>query len=336
MIGKSRDMPTDILEFFRGKKVLITGGRGYLGTNLVSLLRSVECEIIRIDRSKPTSQLNGGKAEIKDVTADIRLNDFWGSVIDGVDVVFHFAAQTSVYEADENPVEDFRTNVLPIVQLLEVCKKGNRKPIILFSGTVTEIGLPVYRPVDESHPDKPITVYDLHKLTAENLLKFYCEQEVVKGAVLRLSNVYGPGPTSSSADRGILNLMIRKALKGEALTLYGKGESLRDYIFVEDVVRAFLAAVTKIENLNGRHFVIGTGVGHSLKEAFDLVAECVERKTQRSVKVETVEPPVPQSPINARNFVADSRRFCELTNWKPEYSLREGINRTIDFFRESA
>ena len=197
---------------------------------------------------------------------------------------------------------------------------------------MTEAGIPTRLPVDETHPDTPITIYDLHKLMAESYLKYYSGQGIIQGAILRLANIYGPGPKSSSADRGVLNVMVRKALNGEPLTVYGKGDYLRDYVYVEDVARAFLMAGANIEPVNSQHFVIGSGQGCTLAEAFNLVAERVALKAGQPVPVTHVEPPTPQSPIEARNFVADTTRFWQATGWKARVSLTEGIDRTIDVF----
>jgi len=323
-------MKNEIEKFYCGKKILITGGRGYLGSNLTCLLKDINCRIVRLDRSEESPRERKGLAEIEDIVCDIRESAVWEKVLDGIDIVFHFAAQTSVYVADERSVDDLKINVLPMVQLLEICKKNNYKPIILFAGTVTEAGIPIKLPVDESHPDKPITTYDLHKLMAENYLKYFSEQGIVKGVTLRLANVYGPGPKSSSADRGILNVMIRKALQGEDLTLYGKGDNLRDYVYVTDVVNAFLMAAKGIEPLNGQHFVIGTGEGYTLQEAFSLVAERVKRKTGVDVKIVNVDSPASQSAIELRNFVADSKKFINITGCKHEIDLIKGIDQTIE------
>lgn len=323
-------MLSKILSSYQGKRILVTGGGGYLGTNLIALLGSIDCQIIRLDKISSRIAHKNIKAKIIDITADIRQNEIWGNTLKDVDIIFHFAAQTSVYIANKNPTEDYKINILPMLQLLETCRQKRWQPAILFAGTVTETGIPTCLPVDESHPDKPITIYDLHKLMAENYLKYYANQGIVKGAILRLANVYGPGPKSSSADRGVLNIMIKKALKGENLTLYGKGNYLRDYIFIEDVARAFLIAGSNIECLNGQHFVIGSGKGHTLAEAFTLVAQQVNQKTGKHIQIKSIEPPTPQSPIEARNFVADSKRFSKLTGWNPTRSLSEGIDGTIE------
>src|SRR6185369_8459534 len=200
------------------------------------------------------------------------------TTLSNIDIVFHCAAQTSIYIAEQDLLADLNINVVPMVHLLETCREKGIRPTILFSGTVTETGLPSILPVNEEHVDHPITVYDLHKWIAENYLLHYARSSLVRGAVLRLANVYGPGPKSSSADRGVLNMMIRKALKGEPLTIYGEGNFLRDYIYIEDVASAFLEAAANIDELNGHYFIIGSGTGSTIADAIHLVADLVKRK----------------------------------------------------------
>jgi nucleoside-diphosphate-sugar epimerase len=252
--------------------------------------------------------------------------------LEGIDIVYHFAAQTSVYVAWQDPVEDMEANVLPLLRLLETCRRKAWKPIILFSGTATEIGLTSDWPVDESVNDDPVTIYDLHKLSAEKYLRHYVREGLVQGAILRLANVYGPGPKSSNADRGVLNLMMRKAIRGEPLTIYGTGHYMRDYIFVEDAAEAFVQAAIHIEKTNGRHFLLGSGQGHTLSAAINLVAERAELKTGRRAPIQHVEPPSGLSPIESRNFVANITRFASATGWCPRVKLGEGIDRTLDYF----
>jgi len=257
----------------------------------------------------------------------------WQNSLEEIDVVFHLAAQTSVATAAKNPPADFESNVRPLLQLAEVASENHWCPAVIFAGTVTEIGIPRRLPVNESYPDHPITIYDIHKWMAEQYLKYYARQRILRGATLRLANVYGPGPASQSQDRGVLNQMIRRALKGEILTLYGPGEQLRDFLYVEDASLAFLAAGTSIERINGRHFVIGTGKGHTLAEAFHLVADQVAQVTGRRVEVQKIQPSAPLLPIEERNFTADSRSFSEITGWSPRTSLSEGIAKTIQALR---
>jgi nucleoside-diphosphate-sugar epimerase len=287
--------------------------------------------MIRLVRPGRKPRPMAGKAHIQDVEGNISDRAVWEGILEDVNIVFHFAAQTSVYVAAEDPQADLEINVLPMLHLLETCRRRGCQPTVVFAGTVTEVGLPVDLPVNETHPDQPLTVYDLHKCIAESYLKHYVREGVVRGTVLRLANVYGPGPKSSSADRGLLNGMIRKALRGETLTIYGHGKYMRDYVYVEDAAQAFLRAGAKIDPVNGRHFVIGSGKGHTLAEVLNLVADRVALRTGQRVSVIHTAPPTQQSPIEARNFVADTTGFAQATGWTARVSLVEGIDLTIEY-----
>jgi nucleoside-diphosphate-sugar epimerase len=322
--------------FYRDKRILVTGGTGYLASSLISALRSTACFIRRLSRSGSRFIPMHGKAVVEDVTGAIDDASTWKRAMEGIDIVFHFAAQTSVYAANEDPLSDHRANVLPMVHMLETCRRTGRSAIVLYSGTATQAGITSVLPVDETHKDEPVTVYDLHKLTAENYLKYYVRQDVVEGAVLRLSNVYGPGPASGSSERGVLNNMIRRALSGETLTIYGDGNYMRDYIYVGDVVEAFFRAGSAMRDLNGHHYVIGSGEGHTVRDAVHLVAEHVRHRSGRNVSVVQVTPPRTLSSIEKRHFVADSARFSEATGWSASTPLSKGIDLTIDYYSGEA
>jgi nucleoside-diphosphate-sugar epimerase len=311
-----------------GKTVAITGAAGFLGARTAARLAGADCTIIRVARS-PQRPIDHAVAAVLDVTGDLSERSVWDRVVEA-DVVFHFAAQTSVAAADADPDADFRANVMPLRHLVAACRDRQRRPIVLLAGTVTEAGVPRRWPVNEDVPDAPITVYDRHKLIAENDLKTAAAEGTLRGATLRLANVYGPGAHGRRADRDVLNRMIGAAVIGQPLTIYGTGQHLRDYVFVEDVVDAFLAAAGHIERVNARHFVIGSGTGISIREAFELIAARVEARTGRRVPVITAEPPAPLSPIDERNFVADPSRFAAATGWRASRSLSDGIDRTIE------
>jgi nucleoside-diphosphate-sugar epimerase len=322
--------------FYRDKRVLVTGSTGYLASNLLGALRDTGCFIRRLSRSGSRFVPMPGKAVVEDLTGEMDEASTWRQAMDGIDMVFHFASQTSVYAANEDPLSDHRANVLPIVHMLETCRRTGQSAIVLYSGTVTEAGITSMLPVDETHEDAPVTVYDLHKLTAENYLKYYVRLGVVDGAVLRLSNVYGPGPESGGRERGVLNGMIRRALSGEPLTIYGDGNYMRDYIYVGDVVEAFLRAGAAISEVNGHHYVIGSGKGHTVSEAVHLVAEHVRQRSGRKVSVVHVTPPRSLSPIEKRHFVANSARFSAATGWSSGTPLSEGVDLTIDYYSGEA
>jgi UDP-glucose 4-epimerase len=314
---------------FHNKNILITGGAGYLAANLITQLRETDCRMIRVDRPGAQFVPVAGKFTLRDIEADIRESAIWERLLDGTDIIFHFAAQTSVYVAEENPQADWAGNVMPMLHLLETCRKKKHHPIVLFSGTVTQAGLTECLPVNEDCADHPVTIYDLHKWIAENYLKHYTRNGIVQGVVLRLANVYGPGPKSSSADRGVLNAMIRNALRGQALTVYGGGGYLRDYVYIEDVSQAFLSAAANIDVTAGNHFVIGSGEGHTILQAINLVARRVAIKTKINAPVVNVDPPAGLSWIETRNFIADTSRFTKSTGWKAKWTLTEGIDASI-------
>ncbi|MBT5716297.1 MAG: NAD-dependent epimerase/dehydratase family protein [Opitutae bacterium] len=320
-----------IQEYLRGKNLLITGASGYLASNLAKLLQNIPFTLRRLTRKSALPSLHG-KAIVEDIQGEISDVSVWNQAMQGIDIVFHFASQTNVYIADKDPESDYQANVQPMLHMLEACKNIENYPDILFAGTSTQMGLPQSLPVNEKAQDNPITIYDLHKLMAENYLKYYARMGIVRGVTLRLTNVYGPGPKSSSENRGFLNAMISRSLLGKSPTLYGDGKHIRDYIYIEDVLSAFLKATLNISSLNQKHFVLGSGEGHSISEALHHIADRATLKLNKKINVKIVKPPEGLSPIEDRNFIADSRSFSRLTGWQPLNSLTEGIEKTIETF----
>ena len=312
-------------DWYLGKTVVVSGASGYIAAALVERLTAAAAKIVRLSR-KALPPLAG----CSDLTGDYADPELWRRALPGADAVFHLAAQTSFYKAAENPDADLQANVTPMHALLEACRRDALRPFIVFTGASTQAGLPLKTPVDESHPDAPVTIYDLHKLLAEKLLEGYARQGHARGTTLRLSNIYGPGPESSASDRGILNLMIGKALRGEPLTVYGEGAPVRDYLYIDDLSDALLAAGRGGSALDGRHFVLGSGRGVSLMDSFKLVAARVEAKTGRKAAVTTVPEPAGLSPIESRRFAADASAFRAAAGWAPKVTLEDGIDRTID------
>ena len=318
-----------LTEFYHNKRVLVTGASGYIAWNLVKQLSDYNCTVVCFSRLVDKIERQRGNANFEFIEGSYQDESLYPKSVKNVDIIFHLASQTSVYEAEKNPIADYEANVRPMQLLLEACRKEKTCPIVVFSGTSTQCGMPEEIPVDENVIDDPITTYDFHKMQAERWLKFYTRQGWIKGVSLRLTNVYGPGPENSSADRGILNLMINKALQGKELTVYGTGDYLRDYIYIEDVVSVFLLAPNHINDLKGKHFVLGSGEGKTINDSIHLVGKLVTQKTDKKVVVKNVKSPPGLHQIEFRDFVSDISAFCLHTKWKPKYNLREGIVVTI-------
>ena len=320
------------LRDYSGKTIVVTGASGLLGRRLVNRLAGIGCRIVRVTRTAPVLSQPPPTATVIDVAGDLRDPSVWDRVVPDADVIVHFAAQTSVAIAAGDPARDLAANVDPMRHLLAACRQRPRRATILFAGTVTQAGVPSRLPVDEGAPDAPVTVYDQHKLMAERELERSVAAGEACGASLRLANIYGPRAGDTSHDRDVLNRMIRAALRGETLTVFGTGAYVRDYLFVDDAVDAFLMAGVQADRVNGRRYVVGSGRGTTIRQAFELVAERVEALTGRHVCVTDAEPDQPLSRLERRNFVANSSRFTADTGWHPYWTLPDGLDRTIETF----
>lgn len=320
--------------YYKGKKIVITGASGYIGSSIAKVLSDINCRLVLLTRNTESCFIfKKTRASIQVIQFDILKEDNWDKIIKGSDIIFHFAAQTSSKLSNSNPLLDYGINVLPILNIIESAKKQKNMPDIIFSGTVTEVGITRKIPVDENFKDFPITVYDINKLTAEKYLQLYSVQGG-KSVTLRLSNIYGPSFSAGALDRNIVNNMIKRALNNEALTVYGKGNFIRDYVYIEDVVNAFLLAGINIKKLSGKYYIVSTGKGTTFVNVMNLIAKQVKKDTGKDVKIEHVKTPKGLSLIEFRSFIGDSSAFIKETNWNELTLLDQGIKETVNFFNK--
>lgn len=312
-------------------RFLITGGAGYLGSSLARQIAARGDHARRLFRGDKQPEPLANEL-IEDFSGDITSRGDLERALVDVDVVLHLAAQTSIYVADQDPMADQEVNVRPMLGLLEACRARGGCPTVILASTATLAGISPRLPVGPDAVDEPATTYELHKQLAEQYLKHYVRRGAVRGCALRLANVFGPGPKSSRPDRGILNGMVRRALAGETLKIFGTGEFLRDYIYVDEAARAFLCAADHADAVNGRHFFLASGVGHTLAEAIHLVARLVGERTGKTVAVEHVPAPATLAPIENRSFVADVAPLWQAAYFRAAISLEQGLRQTIDYF----
>ncbi len=259
------------------------------------------------------------------VSADLNDERSWNGLLDGADTIIHLSSRTDLRAAEANPQEDAYLNIDPVRALVRAAERSGSRPLVIFASAVTIVGVRHPNPVDENTPDNPCSVYDRHKLACETILKDAAGRGILHACSLRLANVYGFGGDSVNVNRGILNEMMKRACGGKPLTLYGAGAYVRDFIHLNDVVDAFAAALKLGRGREGEHYVIATGQGHSLLEAFRLVVEETYRLNGRRVEIHHVPEPSDLHPIERRNFVGDSRHFRSLTGWRPRVEFASGI-----------
>ena len=301
---------------------LITGASGLIGTAITERLVGKEHKIIGLTRSNKsdTDFIKWIKHDLyNDPISNLNLPE-------KIDVVYHLAGQTSTYIAKDDPVADLNANVMGFLNLLEYFKSVKECPFVTLAGTATEVGLVDVLPINEQTPDHPITFYDLSKLTAEIYLKQYIREGWVTGCTLRLANVFGRSQKGQKQDRGIIDKIFSRALEKEDITIFGDGEYMRDYVFVDDVVSAFIRSSDYSKTTNGLTFYIGSGEGLSLKNAFQKVIALAAKVSGTQVNCEHVEPPKGLSDIEFRNAIIDSSLFTEATGWVPEYDFESGLN----------
>ena len=308
------------LDNLNGKTVVVTGASGYIGSVLVDALVKHSCKVIRISRVDLVPL-----ADTKTIKADIRNANTWAEIVTQADIIYHLAGNTSVYEAAKNPVESLNSTLLPLNHLIKAVKERQCKPRVVFASTATVYGLTSRHPVAETAEPRPTTVYDLHKLFAEQQINLATQHGLIDSVSLRLANVYGPSSSVSSADdRGILNKVTAMALQGKDLIVYGDGNYLRDYVYITDVVNALLlASVTP--GLEGQVYNVASGVGKTVKQAFELCARQAEIVTGIPLKVIHATWPTGIALIEGREFAADISKYMAATNWNPSITLNEGI-----------
>jgi len=244
----------------------------------------------------------------------------------------HLSSRTDLRAAEVDPAGDSVVNIEPVRSLVRAAERLNAAISVIFASSTSIVGDPHLNPVSEATPDHPSSVYDRHKLECETILRDAARRGVLRACSLRLSTVYGYGVQSTNPNRGILNAMIRRASRAEPLTLYGDGSYIRDFTHVDDICDAFRLAIASSNICNGQHYVIATGRGYTLAEAFRCIAQETRRVTGRDIEIRHVPEPPDLHLVERTSFVGDSSLFRKLTGWRPHIDLAAGIRDYLERF----
>jgi len=315
-----------MLHNFKNKVIVVTGGTGYIGSSLIARLRGKTKRLICVSRKnlKPNKGVENWKLDITDYTS-------WKKIVSEADIIFHLACNTSIYDAEKNPSENVMINLLPITLLINASKELSRIPRVVFASTATVYGLTDSNLTTEKVHPNPITFYCLHKFFGEKKLTMANQNNVIRGISLRLSNVYGVSLNESSLEgRGIINKITKMSIDGQNLQIYDKGEYLRDYIYIDDVINAFLYA--SFIDSNKTVFNVTSGFGTLLKEVFLLVSNKASKYTGNKVNINSVEWPEEADEIDKRNFVGSNSLLKSQSLWSPTVSLDKGIDLLINYY----
>jgi len=320
-------MTEELANLYSSKKIVITGCNGYIAGALISSLKYADVKILGVSRREKSPS-----ADISYLQGNISEYGIWEKIIDFADIIFHLAGNTSVYTAANNPEQSFVSSVLPVMHLIRAAKIKGKKVRVVYASTATLYGFPEIFPVDEHTLPEPTTVYDLHKIFAENELKLANSQQLLESVSMRLANVYGPSAAiCASDDRGIVNRLTKQALQGVDIKVYGHGNYLRDYVYIDDVVNCFLLGGV-VHGISGKSFVVASGSSITVYEAFKIIAEEVAKISGLEVAVSKIDWPQNADPIEKRNFVVDTGNFETAFGWKPQTPFREGVKAMIRIF----
>jgi len=322
----------DHRDFYRGRRVLVTGGLGFIGSNLCRTLADLGAEVLAVDSLLPDYggnlfNLAGYEGKVRINIADVRGHGM-EYLVKGEEVLFNLAGQVSHLDSMVDPFTDLEINCRSQLSILEAVRKGNPEIKIVYAGTRQVYGKPQYLPVDEKHPLNPTDVNGINKISGELYHLVYHSVYGIRASSLRLSNTYGPRQLIKHNRQGFIAWFVRKAALGEEIQVFGDGSQKRDFNHVDDVVDAFLRAGAK-DTADGEVFNLGDAHPVSLLELVKLLVEVAGAGSW------TVVPfPAERKRIDIGDFYADTARIRKALGWEPKVPLRQGLAETIAWYRK--
>lgn len=317
---------------YKGTKVLITGGVGFIGSTLARRLISLGADVTLLDSLIPEYggnlfNLDGLNERVRVNISDVRDTFSMQALIQGKDYLFNLAGQTSHLDSMQQPMTDLEINCRAQLSILEACRLCNPAVRIVFASTRQIYGRPEKVPVTEDHPLRPVDVNGINKMAAESYHLLYSEAYQIRATALRLTNTIGPRMRVKDARQTFVGIWIRRLLENQPIEVWG-GQQLRDFTDVEDAVDAFLLAGAS-DIAVGRVYNLGGGEVIDLNSLAKLVVELNADGT-----IEKREFPAERKVIDVGDYYADFTRIKTELGWEPTRSLRETISRTLAYYRE--
>ena len=318
-------------DYFENKQVLITGGIGFIGSNLARRLVSLGAKVTLVDSLIPT--YGGNLFNLHDIQdrvsvniSDVRDPYAIAYLVKGKDYLFNLAGQTSHIDSMTDPQTDLAINASAQLSILEACRQHNPTIKIVFASTRQLYGKPDYLPVDEKHPIRPVDVNGINKLAGEWYHLLYNNVYGIRSCALRLTNTYGPGMRIKDARQTFLGIWIRQILEGQPIKVFGDGQQLRDFNYVDDCVEALLlAAISDLSN--GKVYNLGSLEVISLK---DLASMMVDMGYGGSFEI--VPFPPERKAIDIGDYYSDFSLIKEELGWIPQITLPEGLRQTLAYY----
>jgi UDP-glucose 4-epimerase len=319
-------------DFYRGRRVMITGGLGFIGSNMARTLVTLGADVLIIDSLLPDYggnlfNIDGIAGQVRVNIADVREASSMNVLVRDREVIFNLAGQVSHIDSMRNPYEDLEINCRSQLTLLEACRYHNPAAKVVFAGTRQIYGRPDSLPVSESHLVRPTDVNGINKAAGEYYHLVYNNVFGVRACSLRLTNVYGPRQLIRHNRQGFIGWFLRLAIEDRTIQIYGDGSQLRDFVYVDDAADAFLRAGAS-DACNGDVFNVGGA--HPISHR-DLTTKLIE--LAGSGRVEYIAWPAEKKAIDIGDFYADSSRLARATGWTPTTTLDEGFRTTIAYYR---
>jgi len=320
---------------FSDKKILITGGLGFIGSNMAKKLVEIGAQVTLVDNLMPEYGGNirnifNFKDKIKVNIADVRDEDSMHYLVRDIDYLFNLAGQTSHQDSMSDPYTDLDINTKAQLSILEACRKNNPEIKIVFASTRQIYGKPLYLPVDEKHPPNPIDVNGINKLAGEQFHILYNNVYGIRSCALRLTNTYGPGMRVKDARQTFIGIWIKNVLTNKPLLVYGSGKQIRDFIYIDDAITALLyAALSPLTE--GKALNVGGMEKMDLLTLADLIVKINQSGTSQIVPY-----PPEEKKIDIGDYYTDDHLFRSLTCWQPTVVLAEGLKRTIEFYKSNS